>query len=92
VEKKQPLKSELIVQLNTLQEKYDVLENEHGNSLETIKTLQEKVSFLQKRKQESLIIGKFQESQTFSNDIQISCNQCIYLATCEEELDWHMGY
>ena len=92
VEKKQPLKSELIVQLNALQGKYDVLQNEHENSLQTIKTLQEKVSVLQKRKQESPIIGKSQESQTFSNDIQISCNQCIYLATCEEELNWHMGY
>ena len=30
------------------------------------------------------------ESQTFSSEIKISCNLCIYVATCEEELNWHM--
>jgi hypothetical protein len=24
-------------------------------------------------------------------DINIPCNKCIYIATCEEELNWHMG-
>ena len=28
--------------------------------------------------------------QTFSSDIQICCNKCIFVATCEEELNWHM--
>ena len=30
-------------------------------------------------------------SQTFTHEIQICCNVCIYVATCEEELNWHMG-
>ena len=31
------------------------------------------------------------ECQTFLKEIQISCNSCIYNATCEEELSWHMS-
>ena len=31
-------------------------------------------------------------SQTYYNEIKICCNVCIYVATCEEELNWHMGY
>ena len=30
------------------------------------------------------------ECQTFFEDIRIPCNYCIYNATCEEDLNWHM--
>ena len=30
------------------------------------------------------------ESQTLSKDINIHCNKCVFIATCEEELNWHM--
>ena len=35
--------------------------------------------------------SKSADSQTVTEDIQIPCNICIYVATCEEQLNWHMG-
>ena len=75
-EKKPLLKSELIVQLKEVNQKYTILQGEFENQIQTIKTLEGKVSVLQKRKQESHISGKCQESQTFSDVLQISCNRC----------------
>ena len=36
--------------------------------------------------------SKCSESQTLAEDIQIPCNVCIYIATCEEDLNWHKDY
>ena len=36
--------------------------------------------------------SKSTDCQTFSDDLQIPCNVCIYVATCEEELNWHKDY
>ena len=33
-------------------------------------------------------LSKSSDCQTFTNDIQIPCNICIYIATCEEELNY----
>ena len=82
------MKSELIVQFKALQKDYDTLKHENEKNLGTIKNLEEKVSLLMKPS--TCIRSK--GSQTFSKEIQICCNVCIYVATCEEELNWHMGY
>ena len=85
-EKKPPLKSEIIEQLKVLQKDYDTLKHEHTKNLCTIRNLEEEVSQLK-----NPLVGKSSKgSQTFSEEIQICCNICIYVATCEEELNWHM--
>ena len=67
----------------------EALKNENSKNIETIKILEDKVALLQVNK--SPLVGKSHASQTFCSDIRINCNLCIYVATCEEELNWHMG-
>ena len=64
-----------------------ILEIKEKKYLETIKTLQETVQNLK-----SPSPSKSSDCQTFSDDLQIPCNVCIYVATCEEELNWHKDY
>ena len=90
IEKKPPLKSEIIAQFKVLQVEHDTLKHENNKNLMIIKKLEEKLSVLQQQKSPSLS-GISQELQTYSSDIQICCNVCIYIATCEEELNWHMS-
>ena len=54
-----------------------------------IKSLQEEVSILQNQRSTLNKIPK--GAKTYTHEIQICCNICIYVATCEEELNWHMG-
>ena len=86
-ENKPPLKSELVAQLKALQKEHDTLEHEHENNLCNFRNLEEKVSKLPKLSLDTRSVG----TQTFSTEIRICCNICIYVATCEEELNWHMG-
>jgi hypothetical protein len=85
-EKKPPLKSNLIVQMKALQQEFDTLKLENEKNQITIKIMEEKLS------QKSSMSIKSKGSQTFAREIQICCNVCIYVATCEEQLNWHMGY
>ena len=84
---KPPLKSELVAQLKALQKDHDTLKHEHENNLLVILNLKEKVSKLLKLSVDTRSVG----TQTFATEIKICCNICIYVATCEEELNWHMG-
>ena len=87
IERKPPLKSELIAQNKALQIENDTLKHENMKNLTTIKNLEEEVSSLKK----PLLDKSSKGAQTFSSEIIISCNVCIFEATCEEELNWHMG-
>ena len=99
---KKPLKSEIIEQLkalqmendtlkyenDTLKQENDTLKHENAQHASVIKSLEEKVLLPQKT---SLDVSS-KGAQTSSSEIKISCNVCIYVATCEEELNWHMGH
>ena len=85
-EKKPPLKSELIEQLKALQESHDILKLEHTKNLCIISSLKEELS----KSHKPLVGVSSKGSQTSSSEIKISCNLCIYVATCEEELNWHI--
>ena len=63
--------------------------NSNNKSIETIKILEDKITMIQMSK--SSLVVKSDDSQTFCSDISISCNICIFVASCEEELNWHMG-
>ena len=84
--KKNPLKSEVIDQLKNLQTKYDALEIEYANSIKTIQKLEVNAKLIQK----SSNVKATKEAQTYCDDILICCNECLFTATCEEELNHHM--
>ena len=64
----------------------EVLKEKEKKHLETIHTLKLEVAKLREGK-----AGTSSECQTFSEDISIPCSHCIYIATCEEELNWHLS-
>ena len=77
-------------QLKVFKVKYQNLLDENKRNLEIIKELKGKVAELEKGNKESTC----QESQTLSDqpeEVEIPCKQCIVIATCEEELNWHMN-
>ena len=89
VPKKPPTKADLVKELKSLKLLNVALEEENKKHLNTIKGLEEIMQSFQKQKLP--VPSNFAVSQTFSaEDIQVPCNTCIYVATCEEELKWHM--
>ena len=83
IKQKPPLKADIIIQMKTLQEKYDVLEVKYENLLKE-KTVEEKI--LPKLSKEQGI-----QTKNESEYVEISCTECIFLASCEDELYWHFG-
>ena len=83
IKQKPPLKADIIIQMKTLQEKYDVLEVKYENLLKE-KTVEEKI--LPKLSKEQGI-----QTKNESEYVEISCTECIFLASCEDELNWHLG-
>ena len=71
-----------------MQVRYDVLEAENKKNVDTIKKLEMQVCSNGMTK--PIVDMNSQSCQTFFDDILISCNLCIFVATCEEELNYHM--
>jgi hypothetical protein len=90
IDKRPPLKAEILEKFKALQKAYDALECENQKNVSIIKSLQEEVTML--HGQTSTLNKIPKGAQTYTYEIQICCNVCIYVATCEEELNWHMGY
>ena len=82
IKKKVPLKAELSIQLKELQLKFDTLEEEN-------KTLKQEIEELKNNGTERM--QEDQDTQTKAEFTEIACIECIFLASCEEELNWHMG-
>ena len=73
-------------------EKHDDLDQLNKKKIKIIKTLKDKIILLQQQQTPGLNYEKLtSECQTFQEQIQILCNLCLYIATCEEQLNWHMG-
>ena len=69
-----------------------ILKKKENTYLATIKKLEETIKTLKSTKPSKH--STFAETQTLADDedsVLISCNLCIYVATCEEHLTWHMG-
>ena len=80
--KKAPTKAELIEEVKCLKKLNSTLEEENQRKTYIIEKLGKKLA---SRETQSI------ETQTFQNEIKIQCNVCIHVATCEDELKWHMG-
>ena len=72
---KPPLKAELIIQLKELQENFDALEAINIRNLETIKSLQDRITVMEKAAQ----------------SVKLKCNECNFVATNDEELSVHIN-
>jgi hypothetical protein len=99
-------KSDMVAKMETMQELNDALLEEVKNNEEAIailegkeKKYQEAIKSLEERvknlKSETPLKSQVDlETQTSSNpgdtEPQIPCRLCIYVATCEEQLNWHM--
>ena len=89
IPKKLPTKADVLKEFKVLQKLNDALEEENKKNQDTIAALEEKIAYLQDHKPD--VPSKSSDSQTLTDDVQIPCNICIYVATCEEQLNWHMG-
>ena len=76
------------LQIKVLQEQLYTVIEENKKNLHTIKDLKGKISAMeieyQSKKQK-----KSQESQTEWEFQEYPCNHCVYMASCDEELNWH---
>ena len=75
-------KETLLMQLKSVQEKYDVLLKENTE-------LKEKVKSMEVIKQQKKLTTCV-ESQTEWEFQEFPCQYCVYLASCVEELNWHL--
>ena len=77
-----------MLQIKVQQEQLDTVIEENRKNLHTIKELKGKISAMeieyQSKKQK-----KSQESQTEWEFQEYPCNHCVYMASCDEELNWH---
>ena len=82
LKRKVPLKAELNIQLKDLQLKFQCLEEEN-------KTLKKEIEELKSKRTDKILDN--QETQTKAEFTEIACIECIFVASCEEELNFHMG-
>ena len=89
VPSKPPSKADLLQEIKTLKSLNDSLEEEMKKMAETIEALEDKVAHKNDKRESKVCISS--QVQTYSETTQVPCNICIFVATCEEELNWHMG-
>ena len=80
------LNEALLEEVKSNEKAIEILKGKEKKHLEAIHTLKLEVAKLREEKTSTAF-----ECQTFFEDIRIPCNSCIYNATCEEELNWHMS-
>ena len=84
IKQKAPLKSELIIQMNELQKKYNELKANNEKYLETIKSQQEKIDALVKEKHET------KENGQTENELELDCRECGFSASNNFQLGIHI--
>ena len=91
----QQLNDALLEEVKNNEEAIATLEGKEKKHMETIKSLQEQVEKLRRETSPKTDSVRVLETQTSSDpgdsEIQIPCRNCVYVATCAEELNWHMA-
>ena len=80
--KKALTKNELLVKLKALEEEHESLVMENAKNIQMIEMLQMQLA---------PTVSKDQECQTKADYVEIPCTECIFLASSEDELNYHMG-
>ena len=88
----QELNDALLEGVKNNEEAIRILEDKEKKYLETIKSLEDRVETF--RRETSPNTKSDIQTQTLSDPgdpaLQILCRICLHVATCEEELNWHM--
>ena len=95
VKRKVPLKSELTIQFKELKEKYDTLNYQNIQNVETIKKLESKVRELENKDASKgnappSVRVAVKETQT-QIDMYLKCNECNFETPNDTVLDWHLS-
>ena len=86
--KKVQTKPELVLQIRTLQQTIEALENTNRNLQEQIKSFEKKTKSLENVSQLAEHTSKFTQTEIHLN---IKCEECNFEGETERELGWHMG-
>ena len=81
--------NDLMLQFKSLQEVHDNLVKENNNNLIMIKELKETIVLMESEKTVKKD-NKSEETQTESEYTDFPCQECVYVASCIEELNWHL--
>ena len=87
--KKDQNKESKIIGYNKLKEDHEKLLVEYQNTLKTIETLKLKLLESESKEQKSSSTVETQTVYSYG-DFEIPCKECIFKATCEDELMWHI--
>ena len=71
-----------MIKLNALEEAHEKLVMENDKNLQMIEMLQMQLA---------PTVSKDEECQTKAEYVEISCTECMFLASSENELNYHMG-
>ena len=80
--KKALKKNESLIKLNALEEAHEKLVMENDKNLQMIEMLQMQLA---------PTVSKDEECQTKAEYVEISCTECMFLASSEDELNCDMG-
>ena len=81
--KKSSSKAELIVQLEELIQKYDVLEKEHHKNIDVI-------ARIKSGKSESHLESQKDTKGTQTENLDVNCIECTLVSVSKDDLRWHM--
>ena len=85
-------KNNSVLKLKTLQEHHDNLIEENKNNLIIIKELKEKIATMEiEIRSKETKNSEESQTQTEYEFQEFPCQECVYVASCVEELDWHHG-
>ena len=83
------LNDALLEEVKNNEEAISILEDKEKKYLETIKSLEDSVENL-RRETSPKAKSDFQTQTSLDPALQIPYRICLHVATCEEELNWHM--
>lgn len=86
------LNDALLEEVKNNEKAIQILEDKEKKYVERIKILEERVEFLKKKSSPESFSDFGMQTSKDAGDFepQIPCQICIYVATCEEQLNWHM--
>ena len=86
------LNDALLEEVKNNEEAFLALEKKQKKHIATIKSLEERMEKLKRElsPKSNRDLGTQTSIDSVNSELQIPCKICIYVATCEEELNWHI--
>ena len=83
-------KGEMVSKFKDLKAKYESLEFENTQNIELIIKLKKELLSLKEEKLYKKVLVTTITQTGDDDDFEIPCKECIFMASCEDELRWHM--